>query len=108
MQHGIFPDLVVGTSVGDLNGVWLAKDPTMDGVEKLKEMGLSLEPCGPFHEGNLRVLARLLLGRNYLYANKTPLSSPPTCKQASQLSSTRGFWSRRYWPPPPFRVCFLL
>ena len=71
MQHGIFPDLVVGTSVGALNGVWLAKDPTMDGVEQLKALWLSLESRGPFQEGNLRVLVRLLLGRNYLYANKT-------------------------------------
>ena len=31
IHHGIFPDLVVGTSVGALNGVWLAKDPTLDG-----------------------------------------------------------------------------
>ena len=70
MQHGIFPDLVVGTSAGALNGVWLAKDPTMDGVEKLKELWLSLKPRGPFQEGNLRVLMRLLLGRSYLFANK--------------------------------------
>ena len=70
MQHGIFPDLVVGTSVGALNGVWLAKDPTMDGVEKLKELWLSLKPRGPFQESNLRVLMRLLLGRSYLFANK--------------------------------------
>ena len=71
MQHGIIPDFVVGTSVGALNGVWLAKDPTMDGVEKLKELWLSLKPRGPFQEGNLRVLMRLLLGRRYLFANKT-------------------------------------
>ena len=70
MQHGIFPDLIVGTSVGALNGVWLAKDPTMNGVEKLKELWLSLKPHGPFQEGNLRVLIRLLLGRSYLFANK--------------------------------------
>ena len=58
---GYYPDLVVGTSVGALNGVWLAKDPTMDGVDKLKELWLSLKPRGPFQEGNLRVLMRLLL-----------------------------------------------
>ena len=70
MQHGVFPDLVVGTSVGALNGVWLAKDPTLDGVEKLKELWRSQKPRGPFQEGNLRVLMRLLLGRSYLFANK--------------------------------------
>ena len=70
IRHGVFPDLVVGTSVGALNGVWMAKDPTLNGVEKLKELWLSLKPHGPFQEGNLRVLMRLLLGRSYLFANK--------------------------------------
>ena len=70
MQHRIFPDLVVGTSVGALNGVWLAKNPTLEGVEELKELWLSMKPHGPFEEGNLRVLARLLLGRSHLFANK--------------------------------------
>ena len=71
MRHGIFPDLVVGTSVGALNGVWLAKNPTLEGVEELKELWLSMKPHGPFQEGNLRVLMRLLLGRGYLFANQT-------------------------------------
>ena len=71
LQHGIFPDLIVGTSVGALNGAFLAKDPTLEGVRKLKEIWLSLQPHGPFREGRLRVLLRLLLGRKYLYANDT-------------------------------------
>ena len=71
MQQRIFPDLVVGTSVGALNGVWLAKNPTLEGVEELKGLWLSMKPHGPFQEGNLRVLMRLLRGRSYLFANKT-------------------------------------
>ncbi len=63
LQHGIFPDLILGTSVGALNGAFLAKDPTLEGVRKLKEIWLSLQPHGPFREGRLRVLLRLLLGR---------------------------------------------
>ncbi len=71
LQHGIFPDLIVGTSVGALNGAFLAKDPTLEGITKLKEIWLSLQPHGPFREGRMRVLLRLLLGRKYLYANDT-------------------------------------
>ena len=71
LQHGIFPDLIVGTSVGALNGAFLAKDPTLEGITKLKEIWLSLQPHGPFQEGGMRVLMRLLLGRKYLYANDT-------------------------------------
>ena len=71
LRQGIFPDLIVGTSVGALNGAFLAKDPTLEGVTKLKEIWLSMQPHGPFREGRMRVLLRLLLGRKYLYANDT-------------------------------------
>ena len=71
MQHGIFPDLIVGTSVGALNGVFLAKNPTLDGVTQLKELWLSLGPRGPFKESRLRVLLRLVSGREHLYANSS-------------------------------------
>ena len=69
LQHGVFPDLVVGTSVGALNGVWLAKDPTPDWVENLKELWLSMGRHGPFRTSRMQVTLRLLMGREYLYAN---------------------------------------
>ncbi len=71
LEHGIFPDLIVGTSVGALNGVFLAKNPTLDGVTQLKELWLSLGPHGPFKDGRLRVLLRLITGREHLYANSS-------------------------------------
>lgn len=70
-QHEIFPDLIIGTSVGALNGALLAKNPTLEGVMKLKDIWLSMESRGPFRESRLRVLMRLLLGRKHLYANDT-------------------------------------
>ena len=69
MQHGIFPDLLVGTSVGALNGAWLAMNPTLEGVAKLKEIWLSMGRHGPFRASRVRVTLRLLMGREYLYAN---------------------------------------
>ena len=71
MEHGIFPDLIVGTSVGALNGVFLAKNPTLDGVTQLKELWISLGPHGPFKESRLRVMLRLISGREHLYANSS-------------------------------------
>lgn len=57
LQAGIRPDMVVGTSIGAWNAAWLARTPTLDGVEELSEVWRSLEP------------QQVLLGR------KLPLSS---------------------------------
>ena len=69
LQYGIFPDLIVGTSVGALNGTWLAMNPTLEGVTELKELWLSMGRHGPFRTSRLRVTLRLLMGQEYLYAN---------------------------------------
>lgn len=69
LQHGISPDLIVGTSVGALNGTWLAMNPTLEGVTRLRELWLSMGRHGPFRTSRLRVTLRLLMGQEYLYAN---------------------------------------
>src|SRR5260370_9514651 len=38
VAHGIAADMVVGSSVGALNGAFYAGDPTLKGVEKLGEV----------------------------------------------------------------------
>lgn len=38
IERGITPDLVVGTSVGALNGAMLAHDPTLRSVERMSEL----------------------------------------------------------------------
>jgi NTE family protein len=37
LEHGIVPDLIVGSSVGAINGVSLAEDPTMSGIARLEQ-----------------------------------------------------------------------
>src|SRR2546421_8355497 len=37
-ETGIEPDLVLGTSVGAINGAMFAADPTIGGVERLTEL----------------------------------------------------------------------
>src|SRR3954466_8040468 len=42
IAHGISADMVVGSSVGALNGAFYAGDPTLKGVEKLGDIWRSL------------------------------------------------------------------
>ena len=42
LEAGIVPDLVVGTSVGAINGVVVAEDPTTGAVQRLAELWLGL------------------------------------------------------------------
>lgn len=51
LAAGVEPDLLVGTSIGAVNGAALAADPTPAGVERLRSMWLSLTAdgaAGPF------------------------------------------------------------
>ena len=70
LEQGLVPDLIVGTSVGAINGAWLAKYPTLEGVARLKKMWLSQMQSAIFSEGRAKVLLRLLLGRDFMYTNK--------------------------------------
>lgn len=44
LQAGIHPDMVVGTSIGAWNAAWLARMPTLDGVEALADVWYGLQP----------------------------------------------------------------
>ncbi len=70
LEQGLLPELIVGTSVGAINGAWLAKYPTLEGVARLKKMWLSNEQKAIFSEGRAKALLRLLLGKDFLYTNK--------------------------------------
>jgi len=37
-ERGLKPDVILGTSVGAINGAFFAADPTLDGVERLSEL----------------------------------------------------------------------
>lgn len=63
--HGIVPDIVVGASVGAMNGAYYAGDPTLAGVERLAGIwrGLTREDVFPI---SLRTLAGFLWRRDFL------------------------------------------
>jgi NTE family protein len=61
LEAGITPDLVVGTSVGAVNGVVVAAQPTLAAVDRLGRLWRELDSSGLFAGsvlGRLRTLAR--------------------------------------------------
>ena len=61
LEAGIVPDLVVGTSVGAVNGVVVAASPSAEAVERLAALWRDLDSSGLFAGsvlGRLRTLAR--------------------------------------------------
>jgi NTE family protein len=65
VKDGIVPDLVVGSSVGAINGAYFAGAPTLEGVALLEAIwcGLRRRDVFPF---TWRSLVGLLMGRDYL------------------------------------------
>jgi NTE family protein len=53
LEAGITPDLVVGTSVGALNGAFLAADPTLDTTARLAALWHELSAAGGVFSGSL-------------------------------------------------------
>src|SRR4051794_27240280 len=43
VEAGVRPDVVIGTSVGSLNGTALARDPSAAGIDALTELWLGLD-----------------------------------------------------------------
>jgi NTE family protein len=70
-EHGIAPDLVVGNSIGALNGAVAAADPTAAMVEKLRAVWLNLDEERLFGETPFAPAANLLRPRaTHLHSNR--------------------------------------
>jgi NTE family protein len=65
VSHGMTADMVVGSSVGALNGAFYAGDPTSSGVERLAEIWRGLQRRDVFPL-TLRTLASFLWRRDFL------------------------------------------
>ncbi len=70
IEHGIRPDLVVGTSVGALNGAAIASDPTLLMVERLREVWLTLDADRIFGGSIFAVAANLVRTRTHMHSNR--------------------------------------
>ena len=71
IERGIVPDLVLGTSVGAINGVAVAADPSVAGVERLTGMWSEMERGGVFGGSVVGRIATLARSRTHLHGNET-------------------------------------
>ncbi len=67
LARGIVPDLIVGTSVGAFNGVWLAHHPTVEGMERLEHVWLGVRFEEIFAGGPMGVVLNLIQHHPSLY-----------------------------------------
>ena len=68
LESGVQPRLVVGTSVGAINGAAIAADPTAEGVRTLAELWGSLAESGMFTDNVLARAGTLAKYRTHLYS----------------------------------------
>jgi NTE family protein len=67
VERGIAPDVVVGTSVGAINGALLAADPTPAGVQRLRGLWEELTAQGVFGGSLLSRMGTLVRTRTHLH-----------------------------------------
>lgn len=67
LEAGVRPDLVVGTSVGAINGALLADQPHVAGVDRLEEMWRSLSKSGVFSGSALRRVGTIARTRTHAH-----------------------------------------
>ena len=68
-EHGIKPNVVVGTSVGAMNGAAVAANPTLETVERLRKVWLTLNEDQIFGGSILAGAANLVRTRTSLHSN---------------------------------------
>lgn len=69
-EHGIEPDLIVGTSVGALNGAAVAAEPSPDTVAQLRSVWTSLAEDRVFGGSFITGAANLFRTRTHLHSNR--------------------------------------
>lgn len=69
MEREIRPDLVLGSSVGALNGAAVAADPRLDAVTRLEHLWISLREHGVFADTLFAQMGTALRSRTHLFSN---------------------------------------
>jgi NTE family protein len=70
IERGIQPDLVLGTSVGAINGAAVAADPSVAGVERLTDMWSAIDRTDVLGGSVFGRLATLARTRTHLHDNQ--------------------------------------
>ncbi len=66
VEAGVQPDLVLGTSIGAVNGALFAADPTVAGVTRLSELWQSPDAAAGLGDGVLRQVGTLARTRTHM------------------------------------------
>lgn len=61
LRHDVYPDLVVGASVGAINGAAFAEHPSLDGIARLEQVWRTLDPRDLLPRG--RMVSAVALAR---------------------------------------------
>lgn len=69
LEGGVIPDLVVGTSVGALNGAAVAAEPTVESAMRLQEVWLHLDHRQVFGGSIIAGATGLFRNRTHLHSN---------------------------------------
>jgi NTE family protein len=71
IERSIVPDLVVGSSVGALNGSILSANPSLDGVLKMEETWAGLTDRGVFNSSIVSQVNALVRSGTHLHSNES-------------------------------------
>ena len=70
VEHGVLPDLVVGTSIGAINGVAIAASPSQDAVDRLEDAWTRLDNSDVFSGSVFSGAANLVRTRTSVHSNE--------------------------------------
>lgn len=71
LERGIAPDLVLGTSVGAINGAMVARDPSAGVVDRLVDLWSRTSESGEVYDARaLRTVRRAVVHRTHLYSSR--------------------------------------
>jgi NTE family protein len=70
LEAGIVPDMILGTSIGAVNGAVLASDPSTASVKRLTELWTSADEAGIFSGGVLSRISTLARTRTHAHPNE--------------------------------------
>jgi NTE family protein len=71
LEAGIEPDIVIGTSVGAINGAAFAVEPGLECVARLEKVWTELDSGSVFEGSLLTKLGTAVRSRTHLYSNET-------------------------------------